>query len=284
MQHVSASFGFVLLAVGLVLVAFGGGVLAGRRGGRRRVRAGPAALDAPDRAAREVEETSAVFSLARDSARLAAQALAARAASGSGGGGRVAESLRGLVTWALEERPDLRRVMAGDGEVTLMFSDIVGSTELNERLGDAEWIDTLRRHDGVLRRRIREHGGRVVKTQGDSFMVAFASVPGALRCATAVHIDLEPVAAPDGTPVRVRIGVHSGEAIRRGGDWYGITVAMAARIAAEARGGEVLVSKEARSSAEAEPGIRFGRGRRVSLKGISERQTVYPVYHVPAAA
>jgi class 3 adenylate cyclase len=279
---VSASPGFLALAICLVVAAFAGGLLAGRRVERRCRSAERVAAAATDRVAEPPVESSAVLALARDGARLAAHAIAARAAAGSGGG-RVAESLRGLVTWALEERPDLRRLVSGDGEVTLMFSDIVGSTELNERLGDAEWIETLRRHDAVLRRRIRELGGRVVKTQGDSFMVAFGSAVDALRCAVAVHADLEDVTTPDGTPICVRIGIHSGNAVRRGGDWYGITVALAARIAAEAEGGEVLVSKETRESAGAGSEIRYGRPRRVSLKGISERQTVYPLRHVPAA-
>jgi adenylate cyclase len=278
MRCVSASVGFLALAMCAVVAAFAAGLAAGVVLGRRRT--GPApVVGAPERA--DGAPDSVVFNLARDGARLAAQAIAARAAAPAGGG-RVADSLRSLVTWALEERPDLRRLVTGDGAVTLLFSDIVGSTELNERLGDAEWLDTLRRHDTVLRARIREHGGRVVKTQGDSFMVAFASVPAALRCASSVNDDLQPVTAPDGTPIKVRIGVHSGEAIRRGGDWYGITVATAARIAAEARGGEVLVSKEGRDRAEGEPSFHFGRGRRVSLKGISERQTVYPVRYEPA--
>ena len=279
----SASPEFLALVISLVVAAFAGGVVTGGILDRRRRSTPRPASPLPTSPELEPEDGSAVFALARDGARLAAQVIAARAVSASGGG-RVADSLRGLVTWALEERPDLRRLVSGDGAVTLMFSDVVGSTELNERLGDAEWIETLRRHDSVLRRRIREHGGRVVKTQGDSFMVAFAGVPEAVRCAVAVHHDLEGLTAPDGTPIRVRIGVHSGEAIRRGGDWYGITVAMAARIAAEAHGGEVLVSREARECAEAETGIRFGRGRRVSLKGISEPQTVYPVRDVRAAA
>jgi adenylate cyclase len=277
MRCVSASVGFLALAVCGVVAAFAAGLAAGVVLGRRRT--GPVPVAEPEQADGAPE--SVVFNLARDGARLAAQAIAARAAAPAGGG-RVAESLRSLVTWALEERPDLRRLVTGDGAVTLLFSDIVGSTELNERLGDAEWLDILRRHDGVLRGRIREHGGRVIKTQGDSFMVAFGGVPAALRCASSVNEDLQPLTAPDGTPIKVRIGVHSGEAIRRGGDWYGITVATAARIAAEARGGEVLVSREARERADGEPDFQFGRGRRVSLKGISERQTVYPVRYEPA--
>ncbi len=189
----------------------------------------------------------------------------------------VAGSLRRLADITETDRPSLRRVLADDGTVTLMFSDIEGSTALNRKLGDQGWMDLLRQHDDIVRRRIKKSRGQVVKTQGDSFMVAFKDLELALNCAIAIQQDLgDEDLAPD-PPIRVRIGLHHGEVTRQGRDVFGLNVALAARVAAEATGGEILVSSDFKRLAKPGDGVTFGRGRTVSLKGISERATVYPV-------
>ena len=164
-------------------------------------------------------------------------------------------------------RPDLSTAVAGDGTVTVLFTDIEGSTQLNEALGDAGWMPVLRHHNAIVREQTSEHGGVEVKSQGDGFMLAFASPQAALR--TAIGIQRALLAAPvDGHPLRVRIGVHSGQAIREQDDFYGTSVVLAARIAAEARGGEILVSdivRERTGSGE----FAFGDPTDVELKGLS---------------
>jgi adenylate cyclase len=156
--------------------------------------------------------------------------------------GVIRSSIDDLALWADVERPDLARLAASDGTVTVMFSDIEGSTELNHRLGDRGWVQLLAKHDRILSRAIERHGGQVVKTQGDGFMVAFADSSEAVAAACDIQRALARVGRGRLAGVRVRIGAHRGSAVHRDGDLFGRNVAFAARVAAQADGGEVLVS------------------------------------------
>jgi len=189
----------------------------------------------------------------------------------------VAGSLRRLADLAETDRPALEGVTGADGTVTLMFSDIEGSTALNERLGDEAWLGLLKEHDAIVRREVRAQRGEVVKTQGDSFMVAFKAVPAALSCAIEIQRALAQGQLAKDPPVRVRIGLHTGEVTRQGRDLFGLNVAFAARVADEAAGGEILVSSAVKNLAAQADGVRYGKKRRVRLKGISEAETVYPI-------
>jgi class 3 adenylate cyclase len=175
-----------------------------------------------------------------------------------------------------EERPDLREHAAPDGTVTLMFSDIEGSTAINERLGDARWVELLREHNGIVREQAAAHGGFEVKSQGDGFMLAFGSARRALECAIAIQrgFGARNHGKPD-QPLHLRIGLHTGEAIREGDDFFGRHVALAARVAAEAQGGEVLVSSLLKELTEGAPDLRFDGGREAELKGFAGTQRVY---------
>jgi eukaryotic-like serine/threonine-protein kinase len=173
------------------------------------------------------------------------------------------------------ERPDLVSFASADGRVTILFSDIENSTLMNERLGDARWIEVLREHNAIFRRRLAELGGYEVKSQGDGFMLAFPDPAAALRCALAVQRDLDGRAGSDDERVRVRIGVHVGEVIEEEGDFFGRSVILAARIAAQARGGEVLAS-EALHDACGE-GFAFDAGRELELKGLGGSHRVFRV-------
>ncbi|MET0820765.1 MAG: adenylate/guanylate cyclase domain-containing protein [Aeromicrobium sp.] len=156
--------------------------------------------------------------------------------------GALRSSIDDLALWADVERPDLARLAAGDGTVTIMFSDIEGSTELNHRLGDRGWVQLLAKHDRILTKAIERHRGQVVKTQGDGFMVAFAQASEAVTAACDIQRALAKVGRGRLAGVRVRIGAHRGSAVHRDGDLFGRNVAFAARVAAQADGGEVLVS------------------------------------------
>ena len=109
-----------------------------------------------------------------------------------------------------------------------------------ETLGDAKWKKLLARHDELLRERIGEHGGEVIKHTGDGFFAAFDNPKAAIDAAVAIHraLDAE-IVAPD-----VRIGVHAGEAFRTETDYGGQGVHVAARIGAAAGASEILVSRE----------------------------------------
>jgi class 3 adenylate cyclase len=165
-------------------------------------------------------------------------------------------------------RPDLSRAVSADGTVTVLFTDIEGSTQLTEALGDAEWIPVLRAHNALVREQVAAHLGIEVKSQGDGFMLAFASAEDALGCAIEIQRALDR-APSDGHRLRVRIGLHTGEPIREEDDFYGKDVVLAARIAAEARGGEILVSRLVRDLTERSGLFSFTDPTDVELKGLS---------------
>jgi class 3 adenylate cyclase len=165
-------------------------------------------------------------------------------------------------------RPDLSRAVSPDGTVTVLFTDIEGSTQLTEALGDAEWIRVLRAHNTIVKDQVAAHSGIEVKSQGDGFMLAFASAEDALGCAIEIQRALvQPLS--DGLRLRVRIGLHTGEPIREEDDFYGKDVVLAARIAAEARGGEILVSQLVRELTERSGLFSFTDPTDVELKGLS---------------
>jgi class 3 adenylate cyclase len=175
------------------------------------------------------------------------------------------------------ERPSLLPASAPDGTVTILFSDIEASTELNARLGDQRWLELLRTHHAIVRREVREHGGFEVKVQGDGFMIALPSARRAAQCALAIQraIQADLGEHPDG-PIRVRIGMHTGDAMREDDDFYGRNVSLAARIADHARAGEVLASAVVKQLAESGGDISFEDERVIQLKGFGE-QAVYTV-------
>jgi class 3 adenylate cyclase/thioredoxin-like negative regulator of GroEL len=171
------------------------------------------------------------------------------------------------------ERPDLSLHADVDGRVTIAFSDIEGYTAAVERLGDTRSQALLRAHDQIVRDAVAAHRGRVVKSQGDGFMMAFASPSNALSCAIAIQ---QSIAGHDfdGESVRLRIGVHAGSVISEGDDFFGRTVILAARVAASAAGGEILITSDIRDAA---PDVSYGAARVVALKGLTGTHQVYPV-------
>ena len=176
------------------------------------------------------------------------------------------------------ERVDLRARVAPDGTVTLLFSDIEGSTPMAERLGDIRWLALLREHNAIVRDQIAQYGGFEVKTIGDAFMVAFGSARRAVLCAIGIQQGLSRYnGAHPQHPVRVRIGLHAGEPVREGNDFYGKSVILASRIAGEASGGEILASALLRELTESAGDIRFEAARNVTLKGLAGTHQVYPV-------
>jgi adenylate cyclase len=189
-----------------------------------------------------------------------------------GFGAAVRSNIEELADWAEVERPDLAR-LAPNGRVAILFSDIEESTALNERIGDRAWVRLIDRHDKMVSRHVKRHAGHIVKSQGDGFMIAFAQPEEAARCGIDVQRELGK--RPNG--IRVRIGIHVGKSVRRGDDLFGRNVAMAARVAAAADGGEILVSEPVRDAIGDENGIAFDDGRDVELKGFSGTYRLYGV-------
>ena len=128
-------------------------------------------------------------------------------------------------------RPDADRILA-----TIMFTDIVGSTERATELGDRRWRELLDAHDASVRRQLERFGGREIKATGDGFLAIFDGPGRAIRCACALRDAVRPIG------IEVRAGVHTGEIELRGDDVAGVAVHIGARVAALAASGEVLVS------------------------------------------
>ncbi len=197
--------------------------------------------------------------------------------------GLIQSTVEDLQTWANDDaRADILNMAASDGTVTLFFSDIEGSTSLNDRLGDATWVKVLAAHDRVLRNRIEQYRGQVVKTAGDGFMVAFRDAEAACRAALAVQRDLprETTLRRHG-PIQVRMGVHTGQVVARDGDYFGRNVAMAARVADLAAGGEILASDAVREALDEDAALALEELEPVELKGLAGQHVVWRI-HPPA--
>ena len=185
-------------------------------------------------------------------------------------------SLEELERTIQREHPDLSSNLAADGTVTIVFTDIVDSTVLIARLGDRDWLDLLRRHNAVIDEATAAHGGTVVETQGDGSMLAFSSARRAVACAQSIQRAIYTAFADDSPPIRVRIGVHTGDALHESDHFFGRTVHYAARVASQALGGEVVVSNVVRELVAGRD-IGFLEGREVELKGLDGLHQLFAV-------
>jgi class 3 adenylate cyclase/ketosteroid isomerase-like protein len=174
------------------------------------------------------------------------------------------------------EQPDLSGTLDSEGTVTIVFTDIVESTIMLGRLGDHAWLELLRRHNAIIEQATEEHAGTVVETQGDGSMLAFPSARRAVACAQAIQRAVGGAFADVSPPIAVRIGVHTGDALHEAAHFFGTTVHYAARVASQARGGEVLVSSVVQELV-AGPGIDFHESREVELKGLDGLHRLYAV-------
>ena len=199
---------------------------------------------------------------------------------------------------------------------TVLFTDLVGHTEMMSRLGDERGRDVLREHERITRDCLAAHGGAEVKTMGDGFMASFGSVTKAVECAVALQRAIEarntPVGAPLGDgggaggaapndaamqkaagernrgvgqgaassaptePLSVRVGLNAGEPIEEDGDLFGATVILASRIAAKAEGGEILVADTVRGLCSGKRFLFSDRGEFVA-KGFEDPVRIYEV-------
>ena len=179
--------------------------------------------------------------------------------------------------------PDIREFLTGTREAeepdrilaTVLFTDIVGSTELATRLGDSRWRDLLEDHHAAIRGELRRHRGREVDTAGDGFLAVFDGPARAIRAALACVAAVRPLG------LEIRAGVHTGEVEQLpGGDIRGIAVHLGARIAAAAAAGEVLVSSSVRDLV-AGSGFTFEDRGMHALKGVEEERRLYAVATEP---
>jgi class 3 adenylate cyclase len=161
--------------------------------------------------------------------------------------------------------PSSNRILA-----SVLFTDMVASTERAAEIGDREWSELLARHHESVQEAVSEHGGETIKTLGDGVLATFTGPAQAVRCAERVNGDCRDLA------LEVRCGIHAGEVERTGSDVAGLAVHLAARIMAAAAPGEVLVSRTVRDLVVGSE-LRFAERGEHELKGIPERWSLYAV-------
>jgi class 3 adenylate cyclase len=174
--------------------------------------------------------------------------------------GEIQELLTGA-----RDAPAPERVLA-----TVLFTDIVGSTERAAQLGDAEWHRVLERHDDLVRRELGRWRGREVKHLGDGFFASFEGPARAIHCAQAIAEGVRRFG------IEIRAGIHTGECERRGDDLAGMAVNIGARVGAAARAGEILVSGTVRDLVVGS-GIAFDDRGEHELRGVPGEWRLYAV-------
>ncbi len=162
------------------------------------------------------------------------------------------------------------------GLVTILFTDVEGSTALTQRLGDARAREVLRQHERIVREALKAHGGAEVKTIGDGFMTSFSSATRALESAIAMQraFGQHNESAPE--PILVRVGLNAGEPIAEEKDLYGTAVNLAARICGHAEAGQILASNVVQELA-AGKGFTFADKGEASLKGFDKPVRLHEV-------
>ncbi len=157
---------------------------------------------------------------------------------------------------------------------TILFTDVVGNTELLARVGDAGWREHLREHERITRQALAAHDGDEVKAMGDGFMASFASTMRAMDCAIALQRAFAERNASSDAPLLVRVGLNAGEPIAEDDDLFGTSVTTAARVMSQAQGGEIVVTNVVRELC-AGKGYLFADRGITALKGFEEPVRLY---------
>jgi class 3 adenylate cyclase len=172
---------------------------------------------------------------------------------------------------------------AFDGGVrAILFTDIEGSTEILDRLGDAKMVELLHEHDAIIRVALSRWNGRQVKHTGDGVMAAFTTASSGVSCAIDIQSAFARREAPAGVkPVRLRIGLSAGEPVEDGADLFGTAVHLAARTCAQAKGGQILVSTAVAELCRGK-NIAFVDYGDVALKGFAHPVRLHEVKWAPS--
>jgi class 3 adenylate cyclase len=182
-----------------------------------------------------------------------------------------------VIASALEPvTPTISRLSSPDGALTLMLSDIAGAAEVASALGPQRWEQLIADHHLLVERLVAAHDGRVVRFEADGFLASFNSAHGGLHAA----LELQRMfggGVGAGTDVKLRIGLHSGFVIVGSEELLGRNVVLASRIAAEARGGEILVSSSLKQYTETDPSFEFESRGEHHFKGLLGEHEIYLV-------
>ncbi len=165
---------------------------------------------------------------------------------------------------------------APSGLVTILFTDMEGSTSLTQRLGDAKAQEVLRTHNAIVREALKAHGGSEIKHTGDGIMASFGSASKALECAIAMQRAFAEQNESAEEPIRVRVGLNAGEPIAEEEDLFGTAVQLAARICAQAEAGQILAPIVVRELAAGKR-FMFADLGEVALRGFEDPVRLYEV-------
>ncbi len=176
-------------------------------------------------------------------------------------------------------RPDMSNLAGSDGRVTLMFSDMANYTAMTERLGDRAALKIVQAHNEIVRRECQAHGGFEVELRGDGFLLAFPSSLSGVRCGVALQKAFAVYSQEHSEePIHLRIGLHTGQAIRDVDKFFGKTVIQAFRISDLARPDEILISQDVRHEIATVSSFEYLDERLVTLKGISGEHPLAAVH------
>jgi class 3 adenylate cyclase len=178
---------------------------------------------------------------------------------------RVVDEIEAFVSGIREEESEYDRLLA-----TLLFTDIVGSTERASSMGDRAWHELLERHHATVRAMLGRYRGREISTAGDGFLATFDGPARAIRCARAIAEAVRPLG------LEIRAGLHTGEIELVGDDVRGIAVHIGARVSALAGASQVLVSQTVKDLV-AGSGLTFEDAGEHDLKGVPDRWHLYRV-------
>ncbi|MDP6715013.1 MAG: adenylate/guanylate cyclase domain-containing protein [SAR202 cluster bacterium] len=169
-------------------------------------------------------------------------------------------------------------MLAGEMTITIMFTDVVGSTAMNQRLGDQKARQVMRAHDELVRNHTKVHSGVEVKSMGDGFMLTFPSAKRAVSAGIAMQKELISPGFPfKDTGLAIRMGMTVGEPIREEQDLFGMSVVVAARIGAKAVGGQILTSQIVHDLLSDAGDFKFDPAGEHQLKGVGEPQKLYEI-------
>jgi class 3 adenylate cyclase len=186
------------------------------------------------------------------------------------------EPITATIDEFLGEGEEAAAAAAPSGLVTILFTDMAGSTTLTQRLGDAEAQEVLRAHNAIVREALKGHGGSEVKHTGDGIMASFPSAAGAIECAITMQRAFAAQNESAEEPIRVRISLNAGEPIAEEEDLFGTAVQLAARICAHAEPGQILTSDLVKGLAAGKRFLFADRGEH-ALKGFAEPQRLFEV-------
>jgi eukaryotic-like serine/threonine-protein kinase len=208
----------------------------------------------------------------------ASKGASARPSAGSATPPEELGSIEAVLASAIARARDLSAQASLEGTVTILFSDIEDSSSLYEKLGDLRAHDVIRVHNEIFRQQIAAHRGVEVKALGDSFMVAFSSARRGPCARSRRSVCSRPIAGthPE-LPIRVRMGLHVGEAINESADYFGKAVIFAARLATLAEGGQILVSSTFHDLTANAGDLRFALRGETQLKGLAGTHQIFEV-------